>query len=76
MPDIVDELKEQEQETRVERVKKTFTTLVYKKDGKQIKVSRSGNKIYDYELVESGTPGQPIGQIVRNATGKEIIKMN
>ena len=75
-PDIVDELKEQEQETRVERVKKTFTTLVYKKDGKQIKVSRSGNKIYDYELVESGTPGQPIGQIVRNATGKEIIKMN
>ena len=33
-------------------------------------------KIYDYELVESGLPGQPIGRVVRNAAGKEIIKMN
>ena len=31
-PDIMDELKEKEQETRVERVKKTFKTLQFKKE--------------------------------------------
>ena len=74
-PDILDELKEQEQETRVNRVKKTFKTLTIKKDGKVIKLSRLGDKIYDYLVVETGLPGQPIGKIVRNANGKEIIKL-
>ena len=40
-----------------------------------MKVSRLDDKIYDYELVESGLPGQPIGRIVRNAEGKETIKL-
>ena len=75
-PDIRDELKEREQETRVQRVKKTFKTLQFKKGGKIVKVSRLGDRIYDYELVESGLPGQPIGRVVRNAAGKEIIKMD
>ena len=75
-PDIRDELKEREQETRVQRVKKTFKTLQFRKGGKIVKVSRLGDRIYDYELVESGLPGQPMGRVVRNAAGKEIIKMD
>ena len=75
-PDILDELKQKEMETRIRRVPKTFKTLQFKRNGKLIKVSRLGDKIYDFELVESGLPGQPIGRIVRNATGKEIIKMD
>ncbi len=75
-PDIMDELKQKEMETRIKRVPKTFKTLQFKKDGKLIKVSRLDNKIYDFELVESGLPGQPIGKIIRNVSGKEIIKMN
>ena len=57
-PDITDELKEREQATRVERVKKTFKTLQFKRGGKTIKVSRFRDKIYDYDLVERIT-GQP-----------------
>lgn len=75
-PDITDELKEREQETRVQRVKKTFKTLQFRRGGKVIKVSRLGDRIYDYHQVESGLPGQPIGRVVRNAAGKEIIKMD
>ena len=56
---ITDELKEKEQETRVERVKKTFKTLQFKRGGKIVKVSRLGDKIYDYDLVESGLPVNP-----------------
>ena len=74
-PDILDELKEEEQETRVHRAKKTFKTLKLKKDGKTIFVSRLGDKIYDFDVVESGLPGQPIGIVVRNASGKEVLKM-
>ena len=55
-PDITDELKEKEQATRVERVKKTFKTLQFKKAGKIVKVSRLGDKIYDYELVKVDYP--------------------
>ena len=40
-----------------------------------VKVARLDDKIYDFDLVESGLPGQPIGRIVRNAEGKETIKM-
>ena len=38
-------------------------------------LEKISDKIYDYELVESGLPGQPIGRIVRNADGKETIKL-
>ena len=75
-PAIEDELKEKEQESRVQRVAKTFKTLQFKRGGKVMKVSRLGDKIYDYDLVENGLPGQPIGFIVRNADGKETIKLN
>lgn len=75
VPAIEDELKEKEQSSRVQRVAKTFKTLQFKRNGKIVKVSRLDDKIYDYELVEQGLPGQPIGRIVINAQGKETIKM-
>ena len=74
-PEIGDELKEKEQESRVQRVAKTFKTLQFRRGGKPIKVARLDDKIYDFDLVESGLPGQPIGRIIRNAEGKETIKL-
>ena len=71
--DINDELKKKERETRVETKKQQFKTLNVIMKGKKIKVSRLEDKIYDFEAVESGRPGNPIGLIFKNQKGKEVI---
>ena len=74
--DISDELKESERKTRVEKTQETYKTLQITIGGEKRKValSTSNNKIYDYNAVESGRPGDPIGEIVTNKDGKKKIK--
>ena len=72
--DIDDELKKKERETRVETSKQLFKTLNVIMKGKRVKVSRLEDKIYDFEAVESGRPGNPIGLIFKNQKGKEVIR--
>jgi hypothetical protein len=72
--DIDDELKKKERETRVETSKQLFKTLNVIMKGKRVKVSRLDDKIYDFEAVESGRPGNPIGLIFKNQKGREVIR--
>ena len=67
-------LKKKERETRVETSKQLFKTLNVIMKGKRVKVSRLEDKIYDFEAVESGRPGNPIGLIFKNQKGKEVIR--
>ena len=72
--DIKDELKEKERKTREKTIVQRFKTLQIKRNGIPTKISRMEDKIYDYERVESGRPGNPIGYITYGKTGKPIIK--
>ena len=71
--DIRDELGQAERETRIERKTNFYKTLILKIKGKETKVKLFENKIYDYDLVQSGRPGKPIGMIIEK-DGKKQVK--
>ena len=71
--DIKDELDEKVRKTRVEKKSKTYKTINFLYKGTK-KVSRLDNKIYDFENVQAGRPGKPIGEI-KIKDGKSIIKL-
>ena len=73
-PDLVDELKKSERDTRVQTVKQTFKPIIVKRKNDKMKVYLHNDKIYDYEAVESGRQGRPIGEITINSKGKKTIK--
>ena len=71
--DIRDELGQAERETRIERKTNVYKTLILKIKDKETKVKLFENKIYDYDLVQSGRPGKPIGMIIEK-DGKKQVK--
>ncbi len=71
-PDIDDELKQQERDTRIKTVKQEFKTI--KIPQRNMKVALLGDEIYDLDAVESGIPGRPIGKITVNSKGKKAVK--
>lgn len=73
-PDLVDELKKSERDTRVKTVKQTFKPIMVKRKNEKMKVYLHNDKIYDFEAVESGRQGRPIGEITVNSVGKKTIK--
>ena len=73
-PDLVDELKKSERDTRVQTVKQIFKPIIVKRKNDKMKVYLHNDKIYDFEAVESGRQGRPIGEITVNSKGKKTIK--
>ena len=71
-PDIGDELKQKERDTRVHTIKQTFKPLFIK--SRNMRVALLGEKIYDYDAVDSGRQGRPIGELTVNSKGERRIK--
>ena len=69
-------LKKSEREVRNPKVPTKFKAILARRKNEKIKVYLRDNKIYDFETVESGRAGNPIGEITINSLGKKNIAGN
>ncbi len=72
--DIKDELDEKIRKTRIETQTNIYKTISILYKGEPKKLSTLNEKIYDYDKVQSGRPGKPIGEIIIK-NGKKSIKL-
>ena len=73
-PNLDDELKQQERARRSKTEAQTYKTILVKRGPQKMKVAVKNDTLYDYDAVESGRPGRPIGEITVDGKGKRKVK--
>ena len=69
---IKDEIKEKERATRVTKKVNEYKPI---KAGNGKKYMLRGKYIYDYDAVESGRAGEPVGEVLTTSSGKKTVKI-
>ena len=77
-PDLNLELKKAERESRVVTEAQKFKPIkvpMKNKDKGFLQFFRKDNLIYDFDEIQSGVKGRPVGEITVSSTGKNIIRL-
>ena len=75
-PDLNDELKKSERETRVATKAERFKLIQVKVSGSELKkFFKLDTKLYDFDEINSGIMGRPVGEITVNSRGNKEVRL-